>query len=51
MTLRILPARCKCPDCGIPTIEDLHDDLSYDERLCERCYATNYPVGHVAVAK
>lgn len=30
--------RTKCPDCGLPTVPD-REELTYDEMLCERCYA------------
>lgn len=29
--------RVKCPDCGIPTIEDA-SHLRFDDMLCERCH-------------
>ena len=31
-------SRLKCPECGLPTIEDDIDDIKYDEMLCNSCY-------------
>lgn len=27
-----------CPDCGIPVVLPVREDLTHDERLCNRCY-------------
>ena len=31
-------SRLQCANCGIPTIEDIHDDVKPDETLCNICY-------------
>ena len=31
-------SRLRCANCGIPTIEDIHDDTKPDETLCNMCY-------------
>lgn len=30
--------KARCPDCGIPTIEDPDDEARPDEARCNRCY-------------
>jgi hypothetical protein len=29
--------RLRCPSCGMPTIEDHHDDVTAEEATCNRC--------------
>ena len=30
--------RLLCAKCGMPTIEDIHDDVTPDENVCNKCY-------------
>jgi formylmethanofuran dehydrogenase subunit E len=32
--------RAKCPQCGLPTVPD-HQDLTPENKLCDKCYETN----------
>ena len=31
-------SRLPCSICGMPTVEDIHDDITLDETLCNMCY-------------
>ena len=31
-------SRLPCAKCGMPTIEDIHDDITLNETLCNMCY-------------